>query len=193
MFYPVFPLLLSRCPSPLLHATLHGRPIQRAPLLPHHAWVLQVKKCEKAIRAAHAANAELLSTTKTVMSLPLPQVRRGAARFPSQRTAGGGHGWAEQAGGPAGGLALQSFSIRQLLRLLHTHRRLQAGMHFPLSWGAVHWHSALHIPACPPCDADFRGDQCGGRRRGCGAAPGGAARLQWSCLPLWLPACPPLS
>ena len=34
---------------------------------------LQVKKCERAIRSAHAANAELLTTTKTAMSLPLPQ------------------------------------------------------------------------------------------------------------------------
>lgn len=33
----------------------------------------QVKKCEKAIRAAHDANAELLSTTKATMALPLPQ------------------------------------------------------------------------------------------------------------------------
>lgn len=33
----------------------------------------QVKKCEKAIRAAHAANAELLSTTKATMAMPLPQ------------------------------------------------------------------------------------------------------------------------
>lgn len=33
----------------------------------------QVKKCEKAIRAAHGANAELLSTTKATMALPLPQ------------------------------------------------------------------------------------------------------------------------
>lgn len=32
----------------------------------------QVRKCEKAIRGAHAANAELLSTTKGVMTLPLP-------------------------------------------------------------------------------------------------------------------------
>jgi len=34
---------------------------------------MQVRKCEKAIRAAHAANAELLSVTKSVMTLPLPQ------------------------------------------------------------------------------------------------------------------------
>ena len=39
---------------------------------------MQVKKCEKAIRAAHGANAELLTTTKAVMTLPLPQVRGGA-------------------------------------------------------------------------------------------------------------------
>ena len=34
---------------------------------------LQVKKCERAIRGAHAANAELLGTTKATMTLALPQ------------------------------------------------------------------------------------------------------------------------
>lgn len=34
---------------------------------------MQVKKCEKAIRAAAVANTELLSATKTTMTLPLPQ------------------------------------------------------------------------------------------------------------------------
>jgi hypothetical protein len=33
----------------------------------------QVKKCEKAIRTASAANAELLTTTKATMTMPLPQ------------------------------------------------------------------------------------------------------------------------
>lgn len=33
----------------------------------------QVRKCEKAIRAASAANAELLSATKGTMTMPLPQ------------------------------------------------------------------------------------------------------------------------
>lgn len=67
---------LAAAPAP------HGLPFHTLlPALPCPP-ALQVKKCEKAIRAAHTANAELLSTTKTVMSLPLPQVRRGAARFP---------------------------------------------------------------------------------------------------------------
>ena len=32
----------------------------------------QVRKCEKAIRAAHAANGDVLTATKAVMTLPLP-------------------------------------------------------------------------------------------------------------------------
>ena len=40
---------------------------------------LQVRRCEKAIRAAHTASAELLTTTKNVMSLPLPQTYEDTA------------------------------------------------------------------------------------------------------------------
>ncbi|KAI7840379.1 hypothetical protein COHA_005922 [Chlorella ohadii] len=89
---------------------------------------MQVKKCEKAIRAAHAANAELLSTTKTVMSLPLPQT------FEDTNAGAGGAAVAlHQVGGP-------NFKADALSRVANeSGHKLETEVLAPLTrWQDVH-------------------------------------------------------
>lgn len=89
---------------------------------------MQVKKCEKAIRAAHAANAELLSTTKTVMSLPLPQT------FEETNAGAGGAAVAlHQVGGP-------NFKADALSRVANeSGHKLETEVLAPLTrWQDVH-------------------------------------------------------
>ena len=116
---------------------------------------LQVKRCEKAIRAAHAANAELLATTKAVMSLPLPQTYDD-----SNAGAGGAASALHQVGGPG-------FKAEALSRVGNeSGHKLETEVLAPLTrWQDVHLQLVVRplgrAPAAPWRHA---------RQHGCGGA-----------------------
>ncbi|KAL4457824.1 hypothetical protein ABPG75_012689 [Micractinium tetrahymenae] len=94
----------------------------------------QVKKCEKAIRAAHSANAELLSTTKATMALPLPQTYEdsnagaGGAAAVALHQVGGPHFKAESISrmGNESGHKLETEVLAPLTRWQDVHLQLAA-------------------------------------------------------------------
>lgn len=94
----------------------------------------QVKKCEAAIRSAHASNLELLTATQGAMAVPLPQayqgVASGSAATPTSVALDlvGGTGADVQGVSRAGneaGHKLETEVLAPLSRWQQVHRQLQ--------------------------------------------------------------------
>lgn len=100
---------------------------------------LQVRKCEKAIRAAHAANAELLSATKTTMTLPLPQ---------TYEDTNGGAGSATSSLNLVGGPTFKADTVSRVTN--ESGHKLETEVLAPLTrWQEVHLQLAVSGPLPP--------------------------------------------
>jgi hypothetical protein len=135
---------------------------------------LQVKKCERAIRGAHAANAELLGTTKATMTLALPQTY-------DDSNAGAG-GTAVVALHMVGGPNFNSDAVSRVTN--ESGHKLETEVLAPLQrWQDVHGQLAVSA-----------GRRVGGWVGGELGSLVQCQRLEPRPLPVWAPprACPPL-